>query len=224
MLREISANQLWAIEDPFSKAGLELSARMLIARRADALLWIHAPFAISDADESAIRALGEVRDIVVPNTFHYLEVGELARRFPDAQVWAPPQLAKKLRDVPHRELQELPAHWSDDFDAVRFDSRFFHEWAWCHRASRTLLLTDLLVNIPRARTPLGRVVARLADVARGPKPTRLERLLLLFANREELKTNWRKVSQWDFQTISMAHGDIIERDAKGVLRRAYRWL
>lgn len=224
MIREISPDQLWAIEQDFRFGGLEIGARLIIARLADGNLWVHAPFAIGDADGAAIRALGEVRDIVVPNNFHYTQVGEFARRFSVASVWAPPQLASKLKDVPHRALQEMPAAWREDFDAILFDSRVYHEWAFCHRASRTLLLTDLSINLPHARTPTARIVGRIADVGRGFKPTRLERLMLRTGKRAELKANMETVLGWDFERISMAHGNLIESGGKDALKRAFEWL
>lgn len=224
MLQEIHPNQLWSIADPMPKAGLEINARMVIARLRDGTLWAHAPFAISDEDEAAIRALGELRHIVVPNNFHYTQVEEFSRRFPTVPVWAPPQLDTKLKSVPHQQLGILPEAWQADFDAIRFDTAVYHEWAFCHRVSRTLILTDLAMNIPRPLTPLGRVVARLADVGRGLRPTRLERLMLRTGSRAQLRENLRTVLKWDFERVSMAHGTILEKEGPHELRRAYSWL
>lgn len=224
MLQELHPNELWAIEDSMPKAGLEINFRLLIARLRNGELWVHAPFAISDEDEAAIRALGEVRHIVVPNNFHYTQVSDFSRRFPTVTVWAPPQLDKRLKDVPHWPLETLPDAWSADFDAVAFHTAVYHEWVFCHRASRTLILTDLVINIPRPRTPLARVVARLADVGRGMQPTRLERLMLRTGSRDELRANLKTVLSWDFERVSMAHGTIVEKDGPRLLRRGYQWL
>lgn len=215
---------LWAIEEPMPFGGLDIGARLLIVRRNDGSLWVHAPFSISDEDAAAIRALGEVRDVVVPNNFHYKEVGEFSRRFSGAQVWAPPKVASKLKDVPHQPLEEIPTPWREDFDAILFQSRLFDEWVFCHRASRTLILTDLALNLPRPRTPLARVVARIGDMGRGFKPSRLERLMLRTGKLSEHKKRLETVLKWDFERITMAHGQIVESGGKTALRRGYRWL
>lgn len=224
MLHELHPNELWAIVDPMPLAGLESNARLIVARLRDGSLWVHAPFAISDEDEVAIRALGEVRHIVVPNNFHYTQVSDFSRRFSTLTVWAPPQLDGRLKDVPHKHLETIPETWQLDFDAVRFDTPLYHEWVFCHRASRTLILTDLAINLPRPRTPLARIIARLTDVGRGFKPTRIERIMLRTGKRSELQAGLKTILNWDFERITMAHGTVIKKDGPRQLRRAYRWL
>lgn len=224
MLKEIEANQLWCIEEPMTMFGLQLGARLTIARLHDDTLWVHAPFAISDEDESAIRAQGEVSHIVAPNNFHYTQIGEFTRRFPDAQLWVAPALATRMDDVAHLPLHALPAAWSEDFDGVLFDAALgYQEWIFCHRATKTLILTDLIMNVPRPDNPLGRVMGAIMDEGRGAKPSRLIRTAI-HAGRDlkRAREQFNQVLGWDFERVIMAHGTIIERDGKRVLRRALR--
>ena len=225
MLRELHPDLLFCIDEPMPKFGLDMGARLTIARLRNGDLWVHAPFAIVDEDEIAIRARGEVKHIVVPNAFHFTEVGEFTRRFPAAMVWAPPELGAKLRDVPHFPLRSMPPEWSVDFDGLLFDAPLLmREWVFCHRASQTLLLTDLSFNIPRPRNPRGRIMARLMDAGRGFKPGRAEQIAIRLGQTKRAREQLNTIANWDFERITMAHGAIIERDGQRALKRAFSWL
>ena len=226
MLRVLEENQLWCIEEPMPLAGLQFGARLTIARLRDQSLWVHAPFAISHDDEAAIRAQGEVAHIVAPNSFHYKEIGEFTRRFPDAQLWVVPALATKLDDLPHLPLHALPPTWEKDFDGVLFDAALaYQEWVFCHRATRTLIVTDLMLNLPRPNNPLGRVVGAVLDEGRGAKPSRLVRASILAGrDRKRARALVDQIGRWDYKRIIMAHGDLITRNGKRVWRRGFGWL
>ena len=226
MLRELQADQLWCIESPLPMLGLQFGARLTIARLSDGTLWVHAPFAISDEDAAAIGARGEVAHIVAPNNFHFKEIGEFTQRFPDAQLWVAPALATKMDDIPHLPLRALPPSWNGDFDAVLFEAALgYQEWVFCHRATRTLIVTDLIINAPRPDNPLGRVTSALLDEGRGAKPSRLVRGAI-YAGRDlkAARATLDEILSWDFERVVMAHGAVISSDGKRVLRRGFRWL
>ncbi len=226
MLKTLVPNQLWCIEAPLTMMGLKFGARLTVARLRDDKLWVHAAFAISDEDEAAIREQGDVAHVVAPNPFHFKEIGEFMRRFPDAQLWVVPALATKMDEIPHLPLHSLPPNWAPDFDAVLFDAALgYEEWVFCHRATKTLILTDLILNVPRPDNPLGRVMGALMDEGRGAKTSRLVRASI-YGGRDLKRAREvvNQISWWEFKRIIMAHGAIIPRDGKRVLRRALRWL
>lgn len=223
MLREITAD-LWAIETPFELMGMKMGARMTVARRFNGDLFVYAPFAVSDEDAATIRERGEVRDIVAPNPGHFTEVSDFAKRFPDAKLWVIPDMDKKVSDVPHELLEQMPESWKEDFDGVLFNgSPFFREWAFCHRASKSLLLTDLAFHLPRPATPINRIAARLNDVGRRFGVSRAWRTGLRLGanrNRECVQT----ILGWNFERIVPGHGFVVEKNAKEKFRSAYRFL
>lgn len=226
MLRTLEPNQLWCIDEPMTMFGLQFGARLTVARLHDDKLWVYAPFAISDEDEANIRELGDVAHVVAPNPFHFKEIGEFTRRFPDAQLWMVPALATKMDELPHLPLHSMPPAWSADFDGQLFDAALgYQEWVFCHRATKTLILTDLVLNVPRPNNALGRVVGAIMDEGRGCKSSRLVKAAIY--GRREGKRAREQVDQilsWDFERVIMAHGAIISRDGKRVLQRALRWI
>ena len=226
MLKTLAPNQLWCIEAPMTMLGLQFGARLTIARLHDDSLWVYAPFAISDEDEAAIREQGDVAHVVAPNNFHFKEIGEFTRRFPAAQLWVVPALATKLDELPHLPLHSLPPAWARDFDGVLFDAALgYQEWILCHSATKTLILTDIILNVPRPDNPLGRVMGAILDEGRGCKSSRLVKAAIL--GGRDLKRARKQVDEilrWNFRRVIMAHGTIIARDGKRVLRRALRWI
>ncbi len=224
MFREL-APDLYAVEQPFQFFGLDMGARLTVARRKNGELWVHAPFKVSPEEEAAIKELGHVRDIVVPNTFHYSQVGDFSRRFSDATVWALPELASKLSGVPHETLENVPEEWSSDFHSLLFDgAKGFREWAFCHRASGTLLITDLGFRLPRPKTAVGRIISRLNDIGGKFGPSRLERTLIRLGDKAKTRHQIEIVLGWEWERIAPGHGFVIERSAKRQLRAAYRFL
>lgn len=226
MLKTLVSNQLWCIEEPMPMLGLQFGARLTIVRLRDDKLWVHAPFAVSDEDAAAIAEQGDVAHVVAPNNFHFKEIGDFMRRFPDAQLWVVPALATKMDEISHLPLHSLPPDWAQDFDGALFDAALgYEEWILCHRATGSLILTDLILNVPRPDNPLGRVTGAIMDEGRGAKPSRLVKAAIL--GGRDLKRARALVNQilsWDFERIIMAHGAIIPRDGKRILRRAMRWL
>ena len=224
MLREI-APDVWAIETPFELVGMKMGARMTIVRRANGDLWVYAPFAVSDEEADAIREKGEVRLIVAPSIGHFTEISDFARRFPDATLWALPQLENKLKDVPHQKLETMPEEWNADFDGLFFDGALlFREWVFCHRASQTLLMVDLAFHLPRPQTPLNRIAARLNDVGRHFAPSRIERTTMKLGDKKREREHLNTILSWNFTRIVPGHGFVVERAAKKQLRRAFRFL
>ncbi len=224
MLREI-ASDLWAIETPFELMGMNMGARMTIARRSNGDLFAYAPFTITDEDEAAIREKGTVRDIVAPSPGHYTGIKDFAGRFPDATLWVLPGLEKKVEDIPHQILEEAPESWHEDFDCLLFDGpRFASEWVFCHKASRSLLVTDLSFHLPRPVTPINRIAARLNDVGRRFGTSRAWRTMMKLGDKPLELKHVQTMLEWDFERIVPGHGFVIEEKAKAKLRAGFRFL
>lgn len=222
MFREITPD-LFAVEQSFAMLGLDLGARMTIVRRAGGDLWVYAPFHLEADEETALKNAGHVGQVVVPNIAHTTQVGQFSRRFPDATVYALPEAEKRLGGVPHETLETLPPDWSGDFDGLLFDgARGLREWVFLHRASRTLILTDLSFDLPKPKTPLGRIVARADDVGRGFGPSRVERAAMLLGDKKRQRAQLETMLGWDFERILPGHGFVIERGGKEKLREAFK--
>ena len=143
----------------------DLSLRMTVARLAEGGLWVHSPTRISTALREAVADLGEVAHLVAAANGHNLFLMEWRQAFPDATVWVAPGIPKKLPDLgPHSILGphgDWP--WSGEFDQASMPGlSFLDETVFLHRASRSLIVTDLVQNHSEATYEgLGWVIAKL---------------------------------------------------------------
>jgi hypothetical protein len=220
------AEGLWVDTRPF-RAGpfLEIGTRMTAVRLADGGLFLHSLVEIDEETRIALEALGAVHHLVAGNLLHHLYLASAAKAFPQAELWGAPGLAEKRKDLRFEGVlgDEAPAAWQADLDqlAVRGIPRM-NEVAFLHRASRTLLVTDLCFNV-RHSDHLGTRLFMRANGAYGRfGPSRMLRALV--RDRPALRASVERILQWDFDRVVVTHGDVLERGGKDALRAGFAWL
>lgn len=216
---------VWVIDHEFRMAGaIDLGLRTSIVRLSGGGLWIHSPGPLDAAQQAAIRALGPVEALVAPNLFHHLYLLPAAQAFPAARIYVAPGLGDKVPGLPaHQELGEKPpAEWQGDFDQVRVGGMpLVNEVLFCHRASRTLFVTDIAFNLRRGSLAT-RWLMKLVGAWDRFGPSRLERLLT--RDRAAARSALEQVLSWDFDRVVVTHGDIVESGGARDLRDGFAWL
>jgi hypothetical protein len=214
--RQLHEN-LWCADEPFVTKGLHLGARMTVVRLQNGELILISPLHFSSEAQQKLAQLGEVKYLISPNKFHFLDLVEYSKAYPQALVYFPPGL--KIKDLePHAFLSDEPENaWRNEMDQTIFrGNSLFQEVVFFHRASRTLILTDLCFNLQR-RDFLGKLLGfhRFG-------PSLLERVTT--RRRTLARASLRHILQWDFDRIVVAHGEIVERGGRQMLERAFAWL
>ncbi len=203
-----------------------IPARMVIAPLSNGSLFLWSPLQLTSGLRDALDDLGAVRFVVAPNTFHYLFLADFVAAYPGAELWGAPGLAAKCQELHFTgELAEgQTAGWSKELDQqVIGPIGGFCEVAFLHRASGTLLLTDLgfnLLELPRLWDRL------LWGVLAGGRfaPSRLMRSILR-RDPELVRESLRRIAAWDFDRILVAHGAPIESGGHEAFLEAYApWL
>lgn len=216
------AKDLWTIEHTLRIAGLPIGTRTSVVRLADGGLLLHSPGPLDTSGRSALEGLGPVRALVAPNALHHFYVEENARAFPEARIYGAPGVAAKQPGVHfHEELGDTaPAAWSADLDQrlVR-GMPGVDEVAFLHRASRTLLLTDLAFNVRHSDSAWMRLFMRLNGAYGRFGPTRM--LKTRFRDRAALRASLERILAWDFDRVSVTHGEILEAGGREALRDAF---
>ena len=120
-----TGKELWVETRRLRFAGVETGTRMTIARLADGGLFVHSPVALDARTREAVDALGPVRAIVAPSRFHHLYVGQWARAYPDAPIYACPGLERKRPELPWRGVlgDEAAPEWRGELEQVFFSAR-----------------------------------------------------------------------------------------------------
>jgi hypothetical protein len=191
---------------------------------------VHSPTQLTDELADAVTALGPVGHLVAPNWIHYAYVGAWQARFPEAVSWAAPgveaRAAKKGRALAFdRALgPEAPADWAGEIDQMIVrGSKVHREAVFFHRASRTLVLTDLIENFePRRLGLVTRLATRLAGVQDpdGKAPIDMRQT---FRDRAALKADVERMIGWAPERVILAHGRWYAENGTEELKRAFRW-
>jgi len=218
------AENLWTLDRPLRVMGLEMGTRMSIVRLASGGLFVHSPVSLDAALGDALAALGPVEIVAAPCLFHHLSIAEWARAYPEAAIVGCSGLAKKRNDVTWTgTLGDSPEpQWAGELDQVFFGAYSLeNEVVFFHRASRTILSSDLIFNLSTVRSGLTRFVAKVIG-NRQPGPTVIERVAI--RDRSAARAQIDRMIAWDAERIVLAHGDIVAANGAAVLTNAYRWL
>jgi hypothetical protein len=212
--------------------GRILPARMTVIRLPDGGLLLHSPTQFSLGLKDELEKLGPIQHLVAPNVAHWTFLQPWQRACPDATTWAAPGLRERsqvqksgvrldydLSDVP-------PAEWGDTIELATVPGGFgFHEVALFHRSTRTLVLTDLVLNLQAPKVPAAlRSLARLFGITApdGMPPPYLRAVIKL--RRQEAAHGASRLLDLQPERVIFAHGRWFERDGTAALRRSLRWL
>lgn len=206
--------------------GFHLPVRSTLLGLTGGALLVISPLRMDDALAAQVEALGRVTHIVAPNKFHHLFVGEAAARWPQAQVHLAPGLPAKLvklgRQVPPHH--PLPESMPSEVQAIPIGGMpALDETLFFHAPSRTLVVTDLVFNVlgPTEGLLTGlilRLVGAHQKLAQGIE------LRFMMRHRDSTRESLERVMALDFTRVVMAHGEVVEVDAKDRLRHALRYM
>ena len=231
MLRPVDTD-LWVAEHPLRLLGCNFGTRATVVRLrqdpaatgSEGVLWIHSPVPLEDGLAAELQALGPVRYLVAPNKVHHFWVAENAAAFPDAQLFLAPGLADKVPKLPPGETLGSRSPWSAELDELYCGEgwSFLNETVFLHKATQTLILTDLAFNLREPRGALERLVLKGLGAYDRLGPSRLAKVTL--RERDKVRTAIDRMLAWDFERVILAHGEICEKGGRDQLREAYAFL
>lgn len=210
----------WTLARPLRLLGMTMSSRMTVVRLADGTLWLHSPVQLDDALRRALDTLGPVRHLLAPNRFHHLFLQEYVTTYPGARLYAAPGLPGKRRDLHFDTVLTAPVpEWQADLEQLWVQGApLLNEVVFLHRASRTLILTDLAFNVG-PRSPFGlRLWARLNRAYGRLQPTLAVRLVV--RDRMQMRSCLDRILDWEFERIVVSHGEVVTQNAKPAFSRA----
>lgn len=226
------ADNVWIVDaPPVHAGGIPLPIRMTVLRLAGGELLLHSPIPHHPALRRAVEELGRIGHLVAPSVGHWMFLRDWQAACPNAITWAVPGLKDRgqVRRSGVRIDAELgdrpPRVWADEIEPVLVAGPVFKEVCLFHHPSRTLLLTDLVINLEAAHLPpKARVLAALLGILapRGRAPLYLRMLLRL--NRRDAAPAARRLVGFRPDRVVFAHGRWFDRDAPERLERSLDWL
>ena len=205
-----------------------MHTRMTLVQLSQGGLWVHSPIALSEAVIAAVEALdAPVTAIIAPNKYHHLYVADWQRRYPQAHIFAEPKVQQKIPELAGAQTltNTTPQLYREDVDQVLMAGNpQFQEFVFFHKLSRTLILTDLFINLKITKaTWLARQFLRFEGVVApdGGIP-RLYRWLTL--DKATAKDAAQKIIDWAPERVTFCHGEDFPQDAHNLLQRELHWL
>lgn len=186
---------------------------------------VHSPTAAEAKTVSDLRKRGPVVALVAPSFMHNLYVAQWQEAFPEATLLAPEGFGAKNKtcrvDAPL--TNETLARFIDDVEVIDVGGvPALRESVLIHGPSRSLIVADLLFNLPVQEGRLGRVVARMAGLNRRPGVSRLFRFLI--KDRAALRRSIDEIGERSFDRLIVGHGEPIATGARTCLLDSYRFL
>jgi hypothetical protein len=228
------ADDVWIVDGPVIRFGpwwarLPFPTRMTILRLRDGDLLIHSPTALDPALKTAVERLGRVRWIVGPNRIHYWWIPDWHAAFPQADIFLAPKIRQQAGDRITFDTQALAGDhgypWDDQVATLPITGRYMTEVEFFHRASRTLVLTDLIESFePDRLNSLPTRFLTWLGGARYPGGMPLDMRLTFLGHRHGLRDAVRTMIAWNPLRIIIAHGRWFDGGGQAELRRAFRWL
>jgi hypothetical protein len=228
---------IWIVDGPvigFDYLGLKLPfpTRMTIVRLSDGQLWVHSPIKLTPELQDRVNALGTVRYLIAPNTIHYAAMPEWQQTYPDAQSFGAPGVIKRAEgaDITLNltgELADAPEPgWAGEIDQVMVIGGYLCEGVFFHRASKTLILTDLIENFEAGKLHnrfwrfLNRIFGSLDPHGSAPRDMRAT----FIGHKDSLKRAVDQMIAWQPDRVIISHGRWYDTNATEELKRAFAWV
>lgn len=221
------AEGVWVAERAFmpSPSAPDIGGKTTIIKLSSGSLFVHNPLLLTPDLAAALAAIGPVSHVVSASMAHHGYLAQWLAAYPDAAGLAPPALAAKFPDLRLAAAlgDEPPADLAADLDQVYVSSvPTFSEVVFFHRASGTLIITDLLMRIGGKGEGVGTRSRLVGAVFRGP--VRLATRTVLAKDKGAFREQVGRIAAWDAKRMVMAHGTVVEGNVQAVLREWFPFL
>ncbi len=217
--------EIWVKTSPLSFYGVPFMSRMTVVRLPDNILWVHSPIKLDEKTQAELDQLGEVAYVISPNKFHHLYMRDYMTAYPECRLFASPGLEEKCTKLTFDTTlgAQAEAEWEGRLKQTLFASyRHREEIVFCHEASQTLIVADLIENFHEESALPVRLITRLVGMYKKPVPPKDNQL---FAdNHDEAREAVEEILSWDFDKIILAHGRLVLENGKDIIKRGFDWL
>lgn len=223
-------SNLWLSDGPAvtGAAGFQFPTRMAVVRlTGNGGLWVWSAVALTPDIRVAIDALGPVRHLVAPNSLHHSFLAEWADTYPDAHVHGAPGLTEHVAGTTIHSILGNKPHpdWAETLDQVVVrGNRITTEVVFFHRESATVLVTDLVQQIPQGWYRGWRAIVARLDLMTAPVPSVPRKFRMATTDKAAARMDVERILEWPSLRLVMAHGAPMPSGGKEALQNAFSWL
>ncbi|KAG8977461.1 hypothetical protein FRB90_008791, partial [Tulasnella sp. 427] len=186
------------------------------------------------ADEETLtklREIGPVKYVVAPDVFHWLNLENFSRAFPDAKVIGVDGLEPKVPGVKWGGIYGKDPEGTEYGYESEISARYFSHFenkdvAFFHHDSKTLVVADLIFNFPPTEqySKSGQSPTSWIPLVSKIGPFSKLHGLLTSSLAKDIKANApdaKAVNEWDFDTIIPCHGNSLVGNGKAAWQAAW---
>lgn len=214
---------LWTTYYPGRVCALPLGRRLTVARGANGQAVVFSPPPFCERTIEELVPLGGPTAFVSLGRRHGAFFSEYSQSFPRAKFFAG---RASLDDHPDWPLIELSSGMPElaGFDVIEVEGMpAVREHVFFHRATKSLIVADLLLNVIERNGWLDRTLLKLAGIREQPGPSPFWRTLI--KDDSKFSASLRRILELDFQRIIPVHGEVITDKAVSVFEEAFaKWL
>lgn len=228
-------DNIWVVDGPVIRFGMPwpkfpFPTRMTVVRLTSGQLFVHSPTPLVRSLREEVERKGKVRFMVGPNRIHYWWIPEWKSAFSDAAVYLAPRIKEQAKGRIAFDGNPLTAAggypWDAELATLPITGSYMTEVEFFHRASRTLILTDLIENFEAEK--VGSFFMRLLTWIGGVSPPhgglpRDLRLNFTLRHKDELQAAVRAMLAWNPERVIFAHGRWYESNGSAQMQRAFQW-
>ena len=220
MLQKIDAN-LWEISRPIKMPGLRMDHRMTVVRLGSGGLLLHSPVSFDTALAKALAELGPVEHLVAPSRYHDMYWTEWFREYPVAEFFCAPGVKGEHPELRFQHVlgSESAPSWAGELETclIRGIPKI-NEVAFFHKATRTLIVADLVFNLSTDQNILAKLFLKLNGIYGRVGCSRFFRAFI--KDRAAFDRSIDEIFEWDFDRLVPGHGPVVERNGRVVLKQA----
>ncbi|EPS95076.1 hypothetical protein FOMPIDRAFT_1133127 [Fomitopsis schrenkii] len=219
---------------PFSRFGLiPFGGRSTAIKLSNGDVWVMASTPLTAETKAKLNELGPVKWIVGADAVHHMFLGEFKKEYPEAKLVAVDEAVKKkskegleFHGVWGTDPRDRQFGFENDVQHCFFDGFANRDTAFFHPASKTLIVADLLFNLPATEQYSKSSSSGTIPIFGSLTPymgIHKRFTWYLGVDKEAMKRDVKTVANWDFDRIIPCHGDVIEKDGKKAWCEAYKW-
>jgi hypothetical protein len=207
---------------------------MTVVKLAGGELVIHSGIALRDAELEELLAFGKPRYLIVPNGMHRLDAPAYVARFPELAVYCPIGSRKRVEEVVavHGSYADFGARvraGDDDRDGAGVAFEYLDGTREAEGVMKvegagglTLVFNDAVFNVPEHFPGLMGLVLRLMGSTKGPRVTRLGKLMLV-RDKHAFRAHLERLAEAPgLRRIIVSHHAMVSENAADVLRAVAR--
>ncbi|KZO89967.1 hypothetical protein CALVIDRAFT_507386 [Calocera viscosa TUFC12733] len=193
----------------------------------DVFVFVSTP--LSDETKSTLDTMGTVKYLIAPDSVHSLYISEFHKGYPDAKCVGVAPLLAKRKDIPWAggfgvDAPGTTYGYESELTACYFPGFANKDVAFFHPASKSLIVADLLFNLPgkeqysKSRSSGHSIFASWLNPW---APFHKKFLNTTTEDKVAMARDAKIVAAWDFERVIPCHGDVIEGKGKEAWTTAY---